>query len=104
MILVLLLIIAMIPISGCDCDEEDPVDTSYLKDSDSDGILDYVERELGTDPNNPDTDGDGVGNLRELLEEGRDPLGLDEADDPVADKLMPYGAITYTVNSKSASH
>ena len=29
------------------------------RDSDKDGLLDDVEAMLGTDPNNPDTDGDG---------------------------------------------
>lgn len=30
------------------------------KDSDNDGLTDRRERALGTDPNNPDTDGDGI--------------------------------------------
>ncbi|MBT3181830.1 MAG: hypothetical protein HN337_04880 [Deltaproteobacteria bacterium] len=30
------------------------------KDSDSDGLTDLCEQDLGTDPQNPDTDGDGV--------------------------------------------
>jgi hypothetical protein len=32
---------------------------SNLKDTDSDGLPDIVEKTLGTDPNNKDTDGDG---------------------------------------------
>ena len=32
-------------------------------DSDGDGLTDREEAELGTDPNNTDTDGDGVGDL-----------------------------------------
>jgi hypothetical protein len=31
---------------------------SYV-DSDDDGLPDYIERFIGSDPNNPDSDGDG---------------------------------------------
>jgi hypothetical protein len=32
----------------------------WVTDSDNDGILDAVEVQLGTNPHNPDTDGDGI--------------------------------------------
>lgn len=42
-------------------------------DSDSDGLFDAVERQLGTDVNNPDTDGDGYKDGEEI-ENGYSPL------------------------------
>lgn len=35
-------------------------DSDTLLDTDKDGLTDVEEKEIGTDPNNPDTDGDGV--------------------------------------------
>jgi len=32
----------------------------YYKDSDHDGVWDWIEEDLGLDPENPDTDGDGL--------------------------------------------
>ncbi|WNG14531.1 Ig-like domain-containing protein [Cystobacter fuscus] len=46
-----------------DPDETDPLnpaDDDPTRDSDQDGITDNVEAATGTDPNNPDTDGDGI--------------------------------------------
>ena len=43
-------------------------------DSDHDGIVDKVEKLIGTDPRNPDTDGDGL-NDGEEIRHGRNPLG-----------------------------
>ena len=43
-------------------------------DSDSDGLSDAEERELGTHPQNPDTDGDGITDLGEVRGTGTDPL------------------------------
>ncbi len=34
-------------------------------DTDSDGVPDVAEKTLGTDPNNPDTDGDGMNDLQD---------------------------------------
>ena len=47
-------------------------------DSDGDGLSDYEEETLGTDPNNADTDGGGVDDGQEVLA-GTDPL--DSGDD-----------------------
>ncbi len=44
------------------------------KDSDHDGLTDEVERFLGTDPYQADTDGDGVNDADEIRQ-GRNPLG-----------------------------
>ncbi len=38
----------------------------YLADTDEDGLPDYVERDLGTDPNRVDTDNDGIDDIHEI--------------------------------------
>lgn len=40
--------------------ESNRVTVSYLQDSDGDGCADEEEQRIGTDPSNPDSDGDGV--------------------------------------------
>ncbi len=45
-----------------------------LLDADFDGLNDDVEEEIGTDPNNPDTDGDGIEDGQEVNVDGTDPL------------------------------
>jgi M6 family metalloprotease-like protein len=56
-----------------------------LKDSDGDGLFDYVEERLGTDPRNPDTDSDGLTDREEVLKYGTDPLRSDTDGDGLAD-------------------
>ncbi|WP_268235746.1 hypothetical protein, partial [Enterococcus wangshanyuanii] len=53
-------------------------------DTDGDGVPDGKELELGTDPLNPDTDGDGVPDGKEL-ELDTDPLNPDTDGDGVPD-------------------
>lgn len=57
-------------------------------DSDDDGLADFAEKTLGTDPENSDTDGDGLTDYEELYITGTDPLksdtngnGVNDADD-----------------------
>jgi hypothetical protein len=57
-----------------------------LKDSDQDGLLDAIETILGTDPNNPDTDGDGLKDGEEINTYGTDPLNPDTDNDGLADR------------------
>jgi len=57
-------------------EQDNTEDNSELmkQDSDSDGLNDFLEQSYGTDPNNPDTDGDGYSDGEEV-EAGYDPLG-----------------------------
>lgn len=54
-------------------------------DSDGDGFLDQYEELIGTDPNNPDTDGDGLTDLEEISVFGTSPLLADTDGDGVPD-------------------
>ncbi|WP_284668648.1 Ig-like domain-containing protein [Myxococcus sp. SDU36] len=54
-------------------------------DSDDDGLTDAEEIALGTDPNNPDTDGDGLPDGIEVNVAGTDPLDDDTDDDGILD-------------------
>ena len=62
----ILLIIAILFVSGCTTpsNNNQPGNQNSL-DSDHDGISDAVEKTLGTDPLNSDTDGDGVSDLND---------------------------------------
>ncbi|MFL5346249.1 MAG: Ig-like domain-containing protein, partial [Hyalangium sp.] len=53
-------------------------------DSDGDGLSDSQERELGTDPHNPDTDGDGLQDGLEVATH-TNPLDDDTDDDGIKD-------------------
>ena len=70
--------------------EGDPNDASD-DDADDDGLTAIEEGYLGTDPNNPDTDGDGindgdeVGNDGSVDEGDTNPLDADTDDDGLAD-------------------
>jgi OmpA-OmpF porin, OOP family len=54
-------------------------------DSDGDGLTDDREREIGTDPFNPDTDGDGLTDGEEVLTHNTDPLNPDSDYDGLTD-------------------
>ncbi|MFP2957252.1 Ig-like domain-containing protein [Myxococcus sp. 1LA] len=54
-------------------------------DADNDGLTDAEEIALGTDPNNPDTDGDGLPDGIEVHVAGTDPLDDDTDDDGLLD-------------------
>lgn len=56
-----------------------------LKDTDQDGLLDVIEVQLGTDPKNPDTDGDGLKDSDEVNKYSTDPLKADTDDDGLPD-------------------
>ena len=54
-------------------------------DSDNDGLLDSQEAEIGTDPYNPDTDGDGLSDGEEVNRYRTDPLNPDSDWDGLTD-------------------
>ncbi len=55
------------------------------KDSDADGLSDTQEKRLGTDPLDPDTDHDGVGDFQEFHVYDTDPLDPDTDKDGMSD-------------------
>lgn len=54
-------------------------------DSDHDGLTDQEEKQLGTDPNSPDTDGDGLTDFDEVRLYHTNPLSADTDGDGVID-------------------
>ena len=56
------------------------------KDSDNDGLYDYKERQLGTNPNLADSDGDGLNDKVEI-DKGTNPMKADTDDDGLNDKI-----------------
>ena len=57
----------------------------YEKDTDNDSLPDYFEKELDTDPNKVDTDGDRLSDGYEYFLLGTDPLNADTDDDDIID-------------------
>ena len=55
------------------------------RDSDGDGLTDKQELEIGTDPNNPDSDHDGLSDGEEVLRRNTDPLNPDSDGDGLTD-------------------
>ena len=55
------------------------------KDADNDGLMDKEEKELGTDPLNPDTDGDGLNDFDEVRKYSTNPLVVDTDKDGLSD-------------------
>ncbi len=55
------------------------------RDSDGDGLTDQFELEIGTDPNNPDTDSDRLSDGEEVLRRNTDPLNPDTDSDQLGD-------------------
>jgi hypothetical protein len=54
-------------------------------DSDGDGLEDALERQIGTDPFNPDTDGDGLSDYDEYCKYHTDPTTQDSDGDGIPD-------------------
>lgn len=54
-------------------------------DSDEDGLPDFIERGLGSDRFNPDTDGDGLPDGYEYYSLGTDPTKIDSDDNGISD-------------------
>ena len=70
---------------GCADGPTDVVDTSQPADRDQDGLTDEREEELGTDPDNPDTDNDGLTDGEEVETYLTDPLNPDYDNDGLLD-------------------
>ena len=68
-----------------DPEKEPEEDIDYELDSDNDGLSDYYEDILGTDKNNPDTDGDGIPDGYEFFYLGTDPTKADSDDNGTND-------------------
>lgn len=56
-----------------------------LPDDDNDGLFNIIEEIYGTDPKNPDTDGDGLTDYEEVYITGTDPLKYDTDDNGIND-------------------
>lgn len=63
---------------------EDGYSVDFL-DSDSDGLPDIYENMIGTDLNNPDTDGDGLTDYQEVYITGTNPTKYDSVTEGVSD-------------------
>ncbi len=57
----------------------------WLGDPDLDGLVNGREWQQGTDPNDPDTDGDGLSDYDEVAVHGTDPLLMDTDGDQMPD-------------------
>ena len=67
-------------------------------DSDNDGLTDYLESQLGTDPTSKDSDHDGLSDMEELIFYGTDPLSKDSDGDGISDA----GEVKYKTNPNLA--
>ena len=61
------------------------VNGSGNTDKDGDGLIKKVEKEIGTDPENPDTDGDGLKDGEEVNTHKSNPLNADSDGDGLKD-------------------
>ncbi len=70
-------------------------------DSDGDRINDCDELARGTDPQDPDTDGDGLDDHTEIFREGTDPLDPDSDGDGLDDgeEINDYGTDPFEVDT-----
>jgi len=64
---------------------EDKEGTQMNIDIDNDGLSDDYEQMIGTDPTNPDTDGDGISDGIEISEYKTDPTNNDTDGDHISD-------------------
>jgi len=69
------------------------ISESCMSDRDNDGITRCDEEKFGTDPENPDTDGEGLNDGDEIFIYQTNPLKADSDDDSLSDydEIMKYG-------------
>ena len=70
-----------------------------MNDSDKDGLWDFIENQVGSNMNLVDTDGDGVPDGNELLDDSTDPVDAADykAAAPQTDSTVLYGGIENTI-------
>src|SRR5215217_1773245 len=85
-----------VPLVAADTTEPVATDTAVATetDLDADNYPDALEWDLGLDPNNPDTDGDGVADGDEIIIYGTEPTVADSDGDGVLDGEELFGIMT----------
>ena len=71
------------------------------QDSDGDGLSDYLECQIGTDPTLADTDGDGYSDAEESIDYGTDPLDSNNYPQP-QDEVQDITVSNWSVDAVSA--
>ncbi len=80
-------------------DPLDPSDDSgVVPDSDQDGLSNALEASLGTDPDNWDTDGEGLGDGVEIIQHGTNPLDRNTDKDLLTDRIEIEYKLTDPLN------
>jgi hypothetical protein len=70
------------------------------KDIDNEGLPDYYEKQIGTDPNNHDSDGDGLSDFDEVFKYRLNPLSKDTDGDGIPDNYWDERReFTYTIKT-----
>ena len=75
---------------GTEFTETPDEEIDYEKDTDEDGIPDFIEEEFGTDINSSDTDNDGLSDLFELVNGTTDPTTSDSDSNGISDADEDY--------------